>query len=481
MKRKSGYKTLIVSILALSLLPVFNLRAETKEEVQVPIYFRFNSEVYDPAVFSNQEAMRSIFQTIESLGWDRIESIEITGYSSPDGVYEVNNNISLHRARSVAKILRARYTEHARRVCVHAGGEAWPALRNSVASDTRLTDASREKVLRFLDDTSISNDTRKWRLQNWLKNDPNVGPIYPYILRTHYRKLRNSVVVVVHEVPDEPTPAPVQPKDTVAVAPQVQPADTLPQPQLPDTDSTRFGLIDTVAVAPQPDTLADPNALRDAHLAPTDTAATPADTYTVRRGFIPAAGISTNLPYDITYVPGYGVTSIPSLSFEYYPASRGRWTYGFDIEWPMWKHWNSQRFMQINNITVWGRRYFSDPEVRPQRTYLFGSLNATRFGVGFKQHGWIGEGLGASVGAGYKWPIGKSRFWFDAGGALGVFWSLYDPYVYGNDALGWYYYDYGGKPEDFKERNNGWLWFGPTRIYFSIGVDLFNRNRRAKQ
>ena len=93
MKRKSGYKTLIVSILALSLLPVFNLRAETKEEVQVPIYFRFNSEVYDPAVFSNQEAMRSIFQTIESLGWDRIESIEITGYSSPDGVYEVNNNI----------------------------------------------------------------------------------------------------------------------------------------------------------------------------------------------------------------------------------------------------------------------------------------------------------------------------------------------------------------------------------------------------
>ena len=201
----------------------------------------------------------------------------------------------------------------------------------------------------------------------------------------------------------------------------------------------------------------------------------------MRHGFIPALGISTNLPYDITYVPGYGLTSIPSLSLEYYPSSRGRWTYGLDIEWPMWKHWDSQRFMQINNVTVWGRRYFRDPEVRPQRAYLFGSVNATRYGVGFKQKGWIGEGIGASVGAGYKWPIGKSRFWFDAGGALGLFWSLYDPYVYGNDALGWYYYDYAGKPEDFKERNNGWLWFGPTRIYFSIGIDLFNRNRRAKE
>ena len=464
MKRKSGYKTLMVSMLALFLLPVSSLKAEPREEVQVPIYFRFNSEVYDPSVFSNEAAMRSIFHSIDSIGPDRIESIEITGYSSPDGVYEVNNKISLHRARSVAKILRARYTEVARRVRVHEGGESWPALRKSVSSDTRLTAGSREKVLRFLDDASISNDTRKWRLQNWLKNDPNVGPIYPYLLRNHYRKLRNSVVVVIYEVPAPPVP----PADTVALP---APADTLPA--APDT-----------LAQPQPalpDTLADPNALRDAHLAPDDTAATAADTYTVHHGFIPAAGLSTNIPYDLTYVPGYGLTSIPSFSFEYYPASRGRWTYGLDVDWPMWKHWNTQRFMQINNLTIWTRRYFRDPEVRPQGAYALASVNAARYGIGFNQKGWLGEGLGASMGAGFKWQIGQSRFWFDAGGALGIFFSGYDPYVYGNDALGWYYYDYAGKPEDFTPRNNRWIWFGPTRIYFSVGVDLFNRNRRAKQ
>ena len=485
MRRKSGYKTLIVSFLALFLLPVFNLRAESKEEVQAPIYFRFNSEVYDPSVFSNEAAMRSIFQSIDRIGPDRIDHIEITGYSSPDGVTEFNRNISLHRARNVAKILRARYADLSRRVHVRAGGEAWPALRESVTADRRLTDTSREKVLRFLSDTTISNDTRKWRLQNWLKSDANVGPVYPYLLRNHYRKLRNSVVVVIYEVPDTPVPVPEQPKDTVAVVPP--PADTvaLPAPAdtLPAAPDTLPAAPDTLA-QPQPappDTLADPNALRDAHLAPDDTAATVADTYTVHHGFIPAAGLSTNIPYDLTYVPGYGLTSIPSFSFEYYPASRGRWTYGLDVEWPMWKHWNSQRFMQINNLTIWTRRYFRDPEVRPQGAYALASVNAARYGIGFNQKGWLGEGLGASVGAGYKWPIGQSRFWFDVGGALGIFFSGYDPYVYGNDALGWYYYDYAGKPEDFTERNNRWLWFGPTRIYFSVGVDLFNRNRRAKQ
>ena len=34
----------------------------------------------------------------------------------------------------------------------------------------------------------------------------------------------------------------------------------------------------------------------------------------------PVIGISTNLPYDITYIPGYGLTSVPSLSLEYYPS-----------------------------------------------------------------------------------------------------------------------------------------------------------------
>ena len=73
---------------------------------------------------------------------------------------------------------------------------------------------------------------------------------------------------------------------------------------------------------------------------------------------VPAVGISTNIPYDITWVPGYGVTSIPSVSMEFYPTQWRRVTLGADVEFPMWKNWDTHRFMQINNLTFWARRYF---------------------------------------------------------------------------------------------------------------------------
>ena len=187
--------------------------------------------------------------------------------------------------------------------------------------------------------------------------------------------------------------------------------------------------------------------------------------------------VSTNLIYDLTYIPGYGLTTIPSFSLEYYPNA-GRWTFGADVEWPMWQHFDTHRFMQINNITLWGRRYFQPKDETFKGLYLLGSLGANRYGVGWNERGWKGEGIHASAGIGWKKYLGRSRFFFDTGLALGVFWSRYDPYVYSNEATGWYYYDYSGKPADFTERSKRLLWFGPTRAYVSIGYDLFTRRRK---
>ena len=49
--------------------------------------------------------------------------------------------------------------------------------------------------------------------------------------------------------------------------------------------------------------------------------------------------------------------------------------------------------------------------------------------------------------------------------------------MWGNDATGRYYYDYSGDPDLFIERNKRLLWFGPTRVYISLGIDLFNRKK----
>ena len=199
----------------------------------------------------------------------------------------------------------------------------------------------------------------------------------------------------------------------------------------------------------------------------------------------PAIGISTNLIYDLTYLPHYGLTSIPNVSVEYYPAS-GHWTYGIDIDFSHWRHYDSHRFNQIHNLTLSTRRYFKSAGSISHSTnqdysfyglYLSGSINGAQYGLGWNAKGWEGEGLGASVGIGYKWALGP-RMYLDLGASAGFFYSRYDPFVWGNDPTGWYYYNYSGDPADFVRRRMSLSWFGPTRVYISLGINLFDRNNK---
>ena len=186
----------------------------------------------------------------------------------------------------------------------------------------------------------------------------------------------------------------------------------------------------------------------------------------------PVLAFSTNLPYDIAYIPGYGLTSIPSLSMEYYPSKDGHWTVGADVEFPMWQHWDTHSFLQIQNLTLNTRYYFKRGNYHG--LYLLANVNAARYGIGWNAKGWEGEGLGISLGIGYKLTIYK-RFFLDAGVAAGYFYSRYDPYEYGFDSTQRYYYDYVGVPEEFVRRNHALNWFGPTRVWIAIGFELFSR------
>ena len=71
----------------------------------------------------------------------------------------------------------------------------------------------------------------------------------------------------------------------------------------------------------------------------------------------------------------------------------------------------------------------------------------------------------------------KVGLFLDMGLDLGFFYSKNDPYFWGADEMGWYYYDYTGDPAIFRPRLKGFTWLGPTRAYISIGVDLFTRRR----
>ncbi len=399
---------------------------------RVFLYFQWNDSQWNEAYFRNGEIVDSLAAYIERIGPERIDSLEVVAYASPEGTYGNNMRLSRERAEQFGYLLRYRLPAFSGVINVRAGGEAWTLLRDRVSADPKIRPGLRERILQILDDLSVGDETRKWRLANRLEESD-----YRYLLYAHYRYLR-CFEIMLHFKAAEPEPEPEQ----ESVPEPVTEPECKPEPE-PQVEPVEQEIIQTPA--PEP----------------------------VKKK--PLLAISTNLPYDITYVPNYGLTSIPSISLEYYPASYGHWSFGADVEFPMWRHWDAHRFMQIQNLTIHTRYYISKGNYRG--LYALASVNAAQYGIGWDAKGWEGEGMGVSAGVGFKKTL-YGRLFLDAGISLGYFHSLYDPYEYGFDATKRYYYDYVGLPEDFIRRNYTLDWIGPTRIWISVGIDLFGRKAK---
>ena len=464
---------LLTSIISLLLLsgPAQQTQGDTVYVQETTLHFRWDKSDYEDTYLQNSDAAEKLCSFLEMLGEDRIDSVSVTAYASPEGVYEHNMKLSRERAKQFRFAMQQRMAMEGLdvKLRVRPGGEAWGPLRKRVAEDTNISEAARERILKVLDDDSVGNDTKKWRMMhNALGSTPQEGDVYHWLLLNHYRYLRCLQIQIhtreqwvrqamgLEEVPIIPATEPESPADTTVVAPADTTAVATPEEMPNQVEHDGQTVAHDGETAGHEEWMAIPDQIQD------------------RAKGTPIIGLSTNILYDATYIPHYGFTSIPSFSLEYYPA-RGHWTVGADVDWSHWLHYPEHRFNQIHNITLHTRRYFKSGEDGFRGLYLLGSLNATQYGLGWDEHGWEGEGLGLSAGIGHKWNWGW--FFIDLGASVGAFYSIYDPYVWGNDATGWYYYDYAGDPAKFIRRNNGWFWFGPTRVQVSVGFDLFNRRK----
>lgn len=401
------------------------------------LYFPWNDSQWKESYFGNEEVLDSLSRLINHIGLENIEGLDVTAYASPEGSYQNNMRLSRERAAQFDRLVNARFPAISANIL--AGGEAWTLLRERVINDTKIRPDLREKILLILDSPSINNEKRKVKLISELdKND------YRYLLFAHYRYLR-CFEIILHLKEQE----------------QVQ-----QQKPVRETETEQAAKPEPVQVEP-----VEQIQVNDKNESIAEEQASPSKPIKKK----PILAVSTNIPYDITYIPKYGLTSIPSFSLEYYPSNYGHWTFGADLEFPMWRHWDEHRFFQIQNLTLNTRYYFKKNNYHG--LYLLANVNAARYGLGWEAKGWEGEGLGLSVGAGYKLTLYK-RLFLDAGIAVGYFYSRYDPYEYGFDSTRRYYYDYIGIPEDFVRRNHILNWFGPTRIWISIGVELFSRKAK---
>lgn len=390
----------------------------------VRFFFPVNDATVHPSFKTNALAIAQLDSLFGGRGPMPCDTVVIEGKASIDGPESYNADLSRRRAEALKRYVSGRYPDFAGVLSVRAAGEPWEEVRATVAADSLLASDTRSTLLDIFD-AELSADGKERRL--------NALPGWRAYARTLNPLFRTATLTPVSAFPSLDFDADFG----------IERLDwTLPTP----------------AIEFLPDRLDVPALTRSARLRP-------------------VLGVSTNLLYDITYIPNYGLTSIPSLSLEYYPARNRHYTFGCDVEFPSWKHWDEHRFLTVYNITLWTRRYFKSCEERFHGLYLLAGVNGARFGIGWNARGWQGEGVGASLGIGHKWLLGR-RLFLDAGIELGAFYAQYDPYVFGFDATLRYYYDYAGDPAQFHKRNHRFFWAGPTRIYLSIGIDLFNRKRR---
>ena len=461
---------ILSTILSLS-IPDDNPGTERKDTVQ--IHYRQDKVHYEASYLGNGQTVANLAALVEYIGPEKLQSIEIIGYASPEGNREHNMQLCRDRAASAKRAVRAVFPEWAMaRVKTSTGGESWELFRSRVERDTTVSAKTKARVLAILDADDIGPSTKKWRLENILGHDPKAGEMYRYIMTSHFRYIRGCFIIVRYKADSAAEPAPqegpTEPEEPAGPDEPTEPSEPEgpTEPESPTEPTEPEG-------PTEPDGPTEPEGPTEPTEPEGPTEPTVPESPKAKADKRPILGIGTNLIYDATYIPNYGFTSVPSVNVEYYPAGPTHYSFGGNVEWPMWRHRDTHKYGQIQNVGLWARRYFKPQEGHFEGLYMSAGANVYRYGIGWEAKGWEGEGLGASVGVGYKRMIGRSRWWFDTGIDLGGLVSKYDPYVYGFDATGRYYYDYGGKPEDFQERQHLMLWFGPTRAYFSIGLDIF--------
>ncbi len=368
--------------------------------------------------------MEQFRDTLLGIGLENVDSIIISAYASPEGVVEHNVVLARRRGASTEKYLKHHYPELASRLIVRPEGESWSALRRCIIQDNRISDSSKERLLRIIDNPSISVGTRKWRLER--------DSLYKYLYRTHYSSLRNSLLFIVyisHSVK----------RDTTLCA-----------------SAERAVLLPGIAKPTATDKLAVANIGMQQH-----AAQLPVTPTAPRRPFY--MSIKTNMLYDLALTPNLGVEFYLGKNFSiaadwmyaWWKSDARQWywrVYGGDLALRKWLGRKAaQKPLTGHHIGVYAQALTYD--------FLWND-KGTIAGI---PGGDIFDSAHCAVGIeyGYSMPVGR-RLNIDFTLGVGYMWGKYYEYTPIDDCYVW---------QATKKRK----WIGPTKAEISL-VWLIGRN-----
>ena len=420
-----------------------------KGEDYAAIYFRCDRSEYEATYLENREAVASLAQLLQDAGTERIESVSVIAYASPEGPLKRNLALSQARAAALGPLVAEYMPDYASLITVEAGGEAWDPLRRRIVQDTLISEASRSRILRILDDNGVGPDTKKWRLTHRLGQDPAVGDLYRYILKAHYRYLRCLFVTIRYKDAEEAGQTGQTGQTGEAGQTTLPPTPLQPENET-ETQQPENGQPETTETETETETT-------------TDTETEPETDQPKER--YPLFAASTNLLYDVLITPNFALEL---------PIGHN-WSVLLDYTFPWWVNPANNRAWEMLKLDLGVRYWLGHRDASDRMDILRGHFIGLDLGAGYydlepRHTGWQGEFQTAGLEYGYAWRLGE-KWRLDAFGAVGVFRTHYRYYEGNSDdsKLLWQY-------------NGRYSWFGPTKLGVSIKyIFTAERARRGDQ
>ena len=183
----------ITIIVTLLLTVVREMAAQEKNQIhktEVSVDFRWDWAVIDFDYMGTGKTLSNLRALIRGIGMANIDSLEVISYSSPEGRFDYNLNLSKRRAQAMMDYLAKTYDSLFPKISVRPDGESWHLFRVKAASDTTLDETTRHAVLEIVD-SDLHPDIKKLRLKTI-----DSGRLYNYFVKTYFVDLRRSFIRV---------------------------------------------------------------------------------------------------------------------------------------------------------------------------------------------------------------------------------------------------------------------------------------------
>lgn len=381
-------------------------------------YFRFSRASVDSGYMDNNRTLRHMEETLADYRLcERIDSISILSFASPDSNRTYNERLAYRRAVAVKGYLIWKYPHLDQyRIRSRPQGENWQELRRLITNDEHLP--YREEVLQIL---ACHKDTERCKL---LLKKLNGGIPYNYIRDNLLRYLRNAAVCMIWIRPDS-IPA--------------LPHATCPVPDNPRTNSkvkitrTATDMNNTLVPYPQKP---------------------PEATSRLR----PLFALKTNMLFDAALMPNIEIEV---------PIGK-RWSVNGEYMFPWWLLKNDRYCLEILSGGLEGRYWLGSTRNREHREVLIGHFVGLYVGGGkydlqWKESGYQGEFF-IAAGLSYGWATRIAR-------------NLHLEFNIGIGLLRTDYRHYHAQ-DNYRtlmwQENGNYTWFGPTKAKISL-VWLLNR------